>query len=263
MSTKDVCGIYVIEQIGTGRCYIGSSRVIYGRWYQHRRALERGRHQSPFLQSAWTKHGPAAFSFSVLEECPREVLLEREQEYLTAFNPVFNTCTLARSRAGVPHSAEVKARMRAAMLARPPFTDEHLANIRATSRSPETRARKAAALTGRTVSPETREKISAAHIGMKQSPEAIEKQRAAMTGRPPNPTAIEAMRAANLGTHHSPETREKIRASKIGKRRAPFSPEAIEKMRAAQLGKRRSPEARKRIRAVVLAYWAKRRADAG
>lgn len=119
MYSKDKTGIYVIEQAGTDRFYIGSSVRIYARWYGHRRALDAGRHHSPFLQNAWTKHGADAFVFSVLEECAREELLEREQEYIDAFKPTFNVCPLARSRYGSKVSEETRAKIAAAVRARP------------------------------------------------------------------------------------------------------------------------------------------------
>lgn len=113
MPRNDRCGIYAIEQIGTGRCYIGSSKAISSRWYQHRRLLAEGRHHSQFLQAAWMKHGEAAFRFFVIEDCDKSKLLELEQRYLDAFKPEFNVCKLARSRAGTKHRPEVLAHLRA------------------------------------------------------------------------------------------------------------------------------------------------------
>jgi len=84
----DSCGVYVIQRRDTGDSYIGSSYRVNARWYAHKRALRLGIHHSPRLQATWNKHGEEAFTLRVLEECPRETLLEREQEYLTAFRPV-------------------------------------------------------------------------------------------------------------------------------------------------------------------------------
>jgi len=89
------CGIYVIEQTGTGHFYIGSSADIERRWYMHRKALNIGKHHAPRLQRAWTKHGADAFTFSVLEECAKADLLIQEQAYLDTFKPAFNSALVA------------------------------------------------------------------------------------------------------------------------------------------------------------------------
>ena len=118
MSTTQTCGVYVIEQVGPGILYIGSSHAIRNRWYKHRYDLNHGCHHSPWLQNAWNKHGPDAFEFYVLEECAPENLLIREQEYLDAFQPAFNVNPTARSRRGAKYSPELAERMRAKHRAR-------------------------------------------------------------------------------------------------------------------------------------------------
>lgn len=108
-----VSGIYVISQVGTNRCYIGSSAAIRQRLYCHRKLLNQGKHHSHFLQNAWNKHGAEAFEFSVIEECAPELLLAIEQRYIDAFNPEFNVCKTAGSRRGVPQSPAARAKIRA------------------------------------------------------------------------------------------------------------------------------------------------------
>lgn len=90
-----VSGIYVIQQVGTDRFYIGSSRDVVVRWKEHRVKLTAGNHHSPFLQACWKKHGPLAFTFDLLEECSLDELIAKEQEYLDAFAPSFNVCDKA------------------------------------------------------------------------------------------------------------------------------------------------------------------------
>ena len=101
MSKEHKCGVYVIEQIGSDRYYIGSSKAIRNRWYQHKRELKLGSHHSRFLQNAWDKYGADAFKFWVLEECQEGELIEKEQQYLDVFKPVFNVCPTADSPSGV------------------------------------------------------------------------------------------------------------------------------------------------------------------
>lgn len=118
MPKEHKCGVYIIEQIGTSRYYVGSSRTIRNRWYQHKKLLEIGKHHSQFLQNAWTKYGEGAFKFWIIEECAVEDLLKKEQEYLDSLKPEFNVCQFARSRLGVKHSPEVRARIAAFTKAR-------------------------------------------------------------------------------------------------------------------------------------------------
>jgi group I intron endonuclease len=106
MSSKQKCGVYVIEQIGIDRYYIGSSKAIRNRWYVHRRLLRRGEHHSVFLQNAWNKHGEDSFSFRILEECKPEELESREQQYIDSFSPVFNAVMKIKSRTLRPEILE-------------------------------------------------------------------------------------------------------------------------------------------------------------
>lgn len=92
------CGIYAIQEIETGRLYIGSSVRIHQRWSEHRRHLRNGIHPSALFQQAWTERGPEAFKFVVLEECGRLELCEREQAYIDALRPQFNVYPSASKR---------------------------------------------------------------------------------------------------------------------------------------------------------------------
>ena len=116
--TSRKCGVYVIEQIGADRHYIGSSKSIPSRWSQHRRLLNLGRHHSQYLQNAWSKHGEKEFKFWIIEECKPDQLLLKEQQYLDSFKPVFNICPLARSREGSKQRPEVVAKIKAFAQAR-------------------------------------------------------------------------------------------------------------------------------------------------
>lgn len=103
-------GIYQILSTATGKRYIGSSKSIRNRWYQHRRQLRRGRHTSPRLQRAWNKHGEDNFVFSVLEECEVEKLFEREQWHIDQLKPDYNSMLRVRVV-----TKEMRGKMNAAM----------------------------------------------------------------------------------------------------------------------------------------------------
>ena len=85
MSSKEICGIYCIENIDTHKKYIGQSRHIYKRWSEHRSALNQNIHDNDYLQKAWNKYGESRFIFYILEECSVESLNDKEIYYIDHF----------------------------------------------------------------------------------------------------------------------------------------------------------------------------------
>lgn len=102
MKRVDVSGIYAIEHTATFRRYIGSSKSVHRRWVQHRRLLRQGRHHSPYLQLAWAKYGESSFRFIVMQECPPEQLLTKEQHCIDMLDPVFNAVIIVASNTLTP-----------------------------------------------------------------------------------------------------------------------------------------------------------------
>jgi hypothetical protein len=80
-------GVYKITNEVTGKFYIGSSKNIEQRFYEHKYALKNKRHDNVILQRAWDKYGEDKFSFSVVEECSEENCVIREQYYLDSLQP--------------------------------------------------------------------------------------------------------------------------------------------------------------------------------
>ena len=70
-------GIYKIENKINGKIYIGQSINIKIRWQQHKREAKCNRRNAP-LYNALRKYGVDNFTFEVLEECPQELLNEKE-----------------------------------------------------------------------------------------------------------------------------------------------------------------------------------------
>lgn len=95
---EKLSGVYKISNTLNEHFYIGSSKDSYGRWYNHRSALRANRHHSQYLQRAWSKYGEEAFKFEMIEECPKENLLEREQHYIDLLKPTYNV----EKKAGQP-----------------------------------------------------------------------------------------------------------------------------------------------------------------
>jgi group I intron endonuclease len=241
-------GIYCIRNLFDGKEYIGSSALnLRKRWNYHLSRLRRGVHSNYLLQMAFRACGETAFEFDVLEECPPEKCIEREQWWIDAIRPVYNIC---RTAMGSPMSGR-----------------------RAT---PETCAKMSKALMGHFVSPETRAKIGAAnkgkkyHLGCRNTPEA----RARMSAAHNRPEAIAKLRARMMGNKYTlgykptPETLAKKSAImmgnhySLGKKR---SPETRAKMRLANRGNRnslgckRSPETISKCRAARKQWWARKR----
>lgn len=174
-------GVYCIRHQLSGRVYVGSSTNIRKRWLAHIRDLNRGVSRCPKLQRSWTKYGQEAFSFSVLESVLfLEDLLGREQHWIDQLHAAcprrgLNAASIAGSQLGLKRSAESRARMSAAALAR--SSESH--------QSPNRRGKRPWNK-GQRLSAEYRAKISAAQKGKKRrphSPETIEKLRIAAKRR--------------------------------------------------------------------------------
>lgn len=156
-------GVYAICCTLNERRYVGSSANVSKRWSRHRHMLRRGKHHSPHLQNAWNKYGEDAFEFVVLEECPVETLIEREQWHMDQCSDKYNCAPITGTRRGVPTSPATRAKLSAALMGN--------RNALGHVHTPETRAKMSAARMGSTnnagnvASPETRSKLSAAKMG--------------------------------------------------------------------------------------------------
>ncbi len=83
-------GIYKIENLINGKCYIGQSIDITRRWRQHRSDYKDG---TVSLYQAIKKYGLNNFSFEIIEECSVDELDNREIywiEYYNSYNNGYN-----------------------------------------------------------------------------------------------------------------------------------------------------------------------------
>lgn len=83
---KKISGIYKIQNILNEKIYIGRSKNISKRWFEHKRELKNKSHHSDKLQNAVNKYGIDNFEFSIIEEASESDILELEQKYLDLYN---------------------------------------------------------------------------------------------------------------------------------------------------------------------------------
>ncbi len=86
---KKGCGIYMIYNLQTEKCYIGSTRSFMDRFANHRNALNKNNHGNDHLQKSWNKYTKYSFLFAPIEIVEVEKLEEREQYYLDNIDPEF------------------------------------------------------------------------------------------------------------------------------------------------------------------------------
>ena len=79
---RRTAGIYAVENVVTGRAYVGSSVDIYQRWIVHTAELKRGGYRGLLIQNDWDLHGPTSISLAVLEEIldPSSITLEAAEQ---------------------------------------------------------------------------------------------------------------------------------------------------------------------------------------
>ena len=81
----NVAGIYKIVNRINGKYYVGSSRLLIFRMYDHKTQLNNNIHSNSHLQAAWNKYGENAFTFNIIkiintDDCIK--ILDEEQIYL-------------------------------------------------------------------------------------------------------------------------------------------------------------------------------------
>lgn len=230
-------GVYQIRNDRSGKVYIGSTACFKRRASEHRSDLVRQRHSNSYLQAAWNKWGPDAFTFSVLRVVSDySERLKAEQGYLDA-----------RIRAGLwERTYNLQKRVEQGERSCPSYTPEKTSRKRSASQraawaqltreerrervrrsgagnkgrviSDAQRMATSRAMRGRKASPETRRRMSEAHRGKVLSPAARAKLSAAMReagAKPPGRAWTEAERRAQA------ELMRTLMSGKPSKRRIP------------------------------------------
>lgn len=83
-------GIYKIENIITGKIYIGSATNFNHRWRIHIKRLNKKIHHSKELQEDWLKFGIDAFKFEIIQKSDKKYNRLNEQCWINFYNSVSN-----------------------------------------------------------------------------------------------------------------------------------------------------------------------------
>lgn len=220
-----VPGVYRIVNIVTNKSYIGSSVDMRRRIREHFSDLRCNRHQNPYLQASFSKHGEELFAFEVVEVCSQEVMQERETYWIHQY-----------------HS----------------YVDDGGYNIEAPYRGPvleETRRKISEANKGKVRTPEMRQAASEQRKGQVPWNAGITKD---------DPRVAKCVREPGQYSH-SEETRRKISENRKGvkpktvKRGFQRPDEFKQKCRERQLSKYQDEEARKAHSERMKQWWAERK----
>lgn len=79
-------GIYKIVNVVNGKLYIGQSRDLRERTFDHFRKLRNNKHGNPYMQNSYNKHGHDSFQVEILELCDPELLNSREAHWINHYN---------------------------------------------------------------------------------------------------------------------------------------------------------------------------------
>ena len=170
-------GIYKIQSVcKPDHVYIGSSVNVYGRRNHHLSELRRGKHHSIILQNHVNKYGIDDLVFSVIEECPVDQLIEREQYYLDICQPKFTVRKIADNNIGVPCS-EVKKEILRRVHAGNSYSKGRKASPETIQKLIDSHHGQIPWMKGKQHTAESKEKNRLAHLGKKQSPETIAKRK--------------------------------------------------------------------------------------
>jgi group I intron endonuclease len=156
-------GVYCIRNVKNGKRYVGSTVMEFKkRWACHRSSLKNKVHKNGHLMRAWKKYGTGAFVFQILERCPPENCLEREQYWIDYYDAAngqvgYNLSPTAGSNLGTVRSQDSRERSSDA--------------LKMTFISPERRRRHKVMCDQRSLDPEWRRKNAENNRRMAQDPE--------------------------------------------------------------------------------------------
>lgn len=85
-----IIGIYMIKNLSNNKVYIGQSIDINRRWNDHKAKLENNNHENSHLQESYNKYGKDSFEYSIICQCLKEELNDKEKYYIKKYKSYDN-----------------------------------------------------------------------------------------------------------------------------------------------------------------------------
>lgn len=103
-------GVYSFKNKISGKRYIGKAKCLYHRHWKHLN----GQSGAPKLENAVKKYGWDNFEFEILEECPIDLLEEREEYWILFYKTLDDNFgyNIVQRQKGHPISEETKQKIR-------------------------------------------------------------------------------------------------------------------------------------------------------
>lgn len=202
-------GVYRWVHIESGKSYVGSSTNLSTRFrhYFNQKYLSDKKRGESIICKALLKYGYVGFRLEILEYCPKEMAIEREQFYIDKHNPEFNILKIAGSNLGFKFSAA--SRKLLSELAKARFsTEEGRLRMKGRVVSDVTKAKISSALKDREVSEETREAKRLALLGRKLSGDRIKNMAISNSSKAGKPLILISERSETASTLEFPSISE-------------------------------------------------------
>lgn len=217
-------GIYKIVDL-EGRTYIGSSNDIRKRKVQHFRHLKNGSHHNQKLQHYYNKHKGVGLSFTTIELCKQDELINREQYYIDTIKPWYNISLIAGRppyQTGWKHTEETLHKIRAFRSTEKGREMQRQNSLKCTvhpflgkTHTKEWRDKMSLVHKNKIVSEETKEKLRVSNTGKKASIETKQKMSVSQTGRKHSTESIEKMKLIAAERSRRPDWSEKMRQNSL------------------------------------------------
>ncbi len=209
----NISGIYVILNIITWKLYIGSSVNVARRLCRHLYLLRAADHYNDHLQQSFLLYGENSFEFFLLEETPKESLIDTEQQWFNETqcyepNKGYNICKIAYSVLGMKHTNKSRALM--SEVQKQSYIDGRVPYMLGKRHLVQTRTKMAQKALGRICSQQTRILLSESHKGIYVSDVTREKLRIAGLGRMHSTATKKKLQSINRGKKLSTDTRNEI-----------------------------------------------------
>lgn len=120
---KKISGVYMLLNKTTNQCYIGSSKDVNRRFYQHNYNKDR------MTTKLYTDMKNNEFDFVVLTECQVDELKQEEQEFIDLLKPYYNTNYASRS-IGIDQNDDYNEYHRLYLANVPEYNEAHKAACR-------------------------------------------------------------------------------------------------------------------------------------